>query len=171
MSATFQKTVQRFQGSGVTGSRRKAGDPFRAEPYLLNSTASGEPNIIGFAYTILPGTSGDLNVDNTQVTVGGTGVFAGILINPNVYPSQGSSLGVLEPTLEVANGITGQFSTMGEFFVGIGNAGTQGEGVHYNDTTGSLGAGDAGVGETQIVGAEINLTTTSPGITWIKLTG
>ncbi|PHM47158.1 structural cement protein Gp24 [Xenorhabdus miraniensis] len=82
--------------SGVVGETSHSG-PIRVTSAVLSS-ADEKKNLFGLAYTY-----SDFDVESVQV--GGTGPFAGIMINPKAYRI-GESYAL--------NGTTGEFLTMGE---------------------------------------------------------
>jgi hypothetical protein len=122
---TLQTSVNFNTGLGVVGEIFDNG-PYRAQPYILNSTDAGD-NVIGRAFT----------VDSEGVAeAGGTGVFAGILANPKVMPLQGDSNGTLNPSLTLPNGQIGEFVTEGQMIVALGASAAIGDIVVF-DTAGS----------------------------------
>src|ERR1700722_18552687 len=99
MTSAFQSTVNIWSAGGVVGEIAFDG-PMRAAPYNLFS--SGTPNLVGNAYTVTSGGSPEPSGNSAlagTATVGGTGVFAGILINPKDYASFGTTGGPLNPTM------------------------------------------------------------------------
>jgi len=112
---------------------------------VINSSDSAL-NVFGRALTY---------VDEAVETVGagGTGKFAGILINP-----KSSAVSTIDSTSDtVSNGAPVEAMVEGECFVllTVGTAVTIGDGIFFVNATGALGAGTAGAGQTQIVGAEV----------------
>lgn len=158
----FQASVDMNQGFGVVGEIFSNG-PVRTKPYALVSSRA--VNTIGNAYTItsegIAGVGGESN-----------GVFAGILVNPKHYASQGTTAGgTLAPTLALPNNTEGELLTMGEIVVSLSNAAVIGSGVFYDDVTGALGCGTAGTGQTQIDGAKVvRYATSGAGLAVIELT-
>src|ERR1700761_6331884 len=112
MVATFQSSVNIWSAAGVVGELAFDG-PMRAAPYNLYS--AGVPNLVGNAFTVTSGGSPE-PVGNSAIAgtaqVGGTGVFAGILINPKDYASYGTASGPLNPTLVLPDYSIGQLATM-----------------------------------------------------------
>lgn len=145
MSGALQTTVNIFNALGVPGDVAFSG-PFRAQPANINS--SGGTNTIGFAFTWSsqpnPDPSGDAPNAGT-VRVGGTGVFAGILINSKEYSTSGTSSGSLNPTLNLPDYSVGDFGFMGEVYVEVPGAANIGDLVYYDNTTGALGSVAASV--------------------------
>lgn len=123
----FQTTVRQLQASGIIGEIAFNG-PIRAQPGTIESETAAN-NVIGRAFTV---TSEGL------FRAGGTGIFAGILFNPKVYASYGTSVGTLEPTLTLPNGTEAEFLLMGIPFVYLPDAAEIGDLVTYNTTTGAL---------------------------------
>jgi hypothetical protein len=138
MVASFQSTVNIWSAAGVVGELAFDG-PMRASPYNLYS--SGTPNLVGNAYTITSGgspePSGNSSLAGTA-TVGGTGIFAGILINPKDYASFGTTGGPLNPTLVLPDYSIGQLAIQGEFWVNLPGPANLGDLVTYDPLTGNL---------------------------------
>lgn len=126
----FQSTVSLKQGFGVVGELMLDG-PVRAAPYTLVS-ADASYNVVGRAFTV---------TSEGVAAAGGTGDFAGILVNPKHYASYGTTAGgTLAPTLTLANNALGECLTMGEIIVALPGAAAIGDKVTYNTTTGVLGS-------------------------------
>jgi hypothetical protein len=89
----FQTAVNVELGAGLPGTLYDDG-PVRAAPYELNS-AQASYNVIGAtAFTVVSGDPGN-NAASGVVAAGGTGSFAGILMNPKVYANYGTTAGPL----------------------------------------------------------------------------
>ena len=91
MVAAFQSTVNIWSAARRRG-RMAFDGPMRAAPYNLFS--SGVPNLVGNAYTVTRGGNPDPSGNSAlagTATVGGTGVFAGILVNSKEYASYGTT--------------------------------------------------------------------------------
>src|SRR5580658_4743067 len=134
MVATFQNTVNIWSTLGVVGDMAFDG-PMRAEPYNLFS--NGTPNIIGNAFTVSSGANPEPSGNSAvagNATVGGTGVFAGILINSKDYASYGTTGtgGPLNPTLTLPDYSIGQLATMGHFIVNLPGGANVGDFVTYD---------------------------------------
>lgn len=156
---SFQSSVAQTQGFGVVGEIFTS-SPTCAKSFILNSGAV--PNKIGYAYT---------RVSEGQAKCGGAGAFAGILINPKGYALQGAAAGTLAPTLTVPEDSQGELLTMGEVIVYLTTAAAIGAAVYYVDADGSLGAGTAGAGQTQIPNAKVSrYTLGAAGLATIELT-
>lgn len=139
MVATFQSTVNIFSAAGVPGDMAFDG-PLRAAPYNLSS--SGTPNIIGNAFTITSGGNPDPTNGSSlagTATVGGTGVFGGILVNSKEYAAM-SSLGgsTINPIMTLPDNSIGMLSTMGYFFASLPGSANVGDLVTYDPLTGNL---------------------------------
>lgn len=116
--------------SGIPGAISHDG-PTRVTTAVLNS-ATGV-NMFGCAYTYA-----DDTVETVQV--GGTGVFAGIMIHPHAQ--------IVEDDGSVANGRVGEFLTMGEVYVELSSAGGDiGDAVWFDTATGELEAGTPAEGD------------------------
>jgi len=141
----FQSVVRDDQTAGIVGEVSNEG-PLRVQPWILDSSGSGETNLIGLVYT---------KVSDGKVTVGGTGAFIGIMVQPKEHALQGAAAGTLEPTLELQNEDNADFLDMGIMFVNLIEAGNVGDVLNYNTTTGVIGTGAAGGGELIIPNAKI----------------
>lgn len=166
---TFQKIVRLVQTTGIIGEIIFGG-PFRAVTAYVKSGGT-IPNTIGKAFTW------DATVDG-EVGAGaiGAGAFAGILIHPKHYALAGTAAGgSLAPTLDLPENTQAELCSMGEIVVSLltVDTGKIGEGIMYDDATGVLHSGTAGVGQTQITGAKIareNIGGTGPLLAIISLT-
>ena len=140
MVATLQSTVNIWSAAGVVGELAFDG-PMRAAPYNLYS--AGVPNIVGNAFTVTSGGSPE-PVGNSAIAgtaqVGGTGYFAGILINPKDYASYGTTgtNGPLAPTMVLPDYSIGQLAITGEFWVNLPGPANIGDLVTYDPLTGNL---------------------------------
>lgn len=142
--------------SGIPGEIAFDG-PTRALAALINSTTVTD-NVFGRAFTYA-----DKSVETVQV--GGTGTFAGIMIAPKSHAIDFDY---------ALNGTSGEFLFMGEVYVQLSTTGgVIGDLVWYDNTTGALGHGTAGTGQTQIANAVIsrhNVSPETPTLAVIKLT-
>jgi len=123
----FQTTVNVFSGAGVVGEFY-SDSPRRAESYILDSDDATN-NVFGRAFT---------KVSQGVAQVGGTGVFAGFLINPKASVNYGILGDALAPTLTLANNVQAELCTWGTFFVLLPAAAAIGDVVLYDTTTGEL---------------------------------
>ena len=135
----FQSTVNVYNTLGFVGDLAFDG-PIRAGSYNLYS--NGTPNIIGYAYTstngIAPEPAGAAP-NAATATVGGTGVFAGILINSKEYPLRGTTAGgPLANSLVLPDYAIGDLLVMGEVFVDLPGPANVGDLVTYDSVTGAL---------------------------------
>lgn len=140
MVATFQSTVNIWSAAGVVGEQAFDG-PMRAAPYNLYS--AGVPNLVGNAYTVTSGGNPEPTGSSAlagTAQVGGSGIFAGILINPKDYASYGTTgtNGPLNPTMVLPDYSIGQLAIMGEFFVNLPGPASIGDLVTYDPLTGAL---------------------------------
>lgn len=129
----FQSTVNFRQSWGVVGELMFDG-PVRCQPAVLDTTdPDTTPNYIGYAYTF---------TEEGKVEVGGTGAFAGILVNPKVYANSGTAAGgTLAASMELPNNVIAEFLNMGSILVDLSDgAASIGDQVVYNTTTGALAA-------------------------------
>lgn len=140
MVASFQSTVNIWSALGVVGDMAFDG-PLRAEPYNLYS--AGVPNVIGNVFTVTGGGNPDPTANSAlagTAKVGGTGAFAGILINSKEYASYGTSgaAGPLNPTMTLPDHSIGMLADMGMFFVQLPGPANVGDLVTYDPATGNL---------------------------------
>jgi len=138
---TIPNTARTDLVSGLPGTISHEG-PTRAVPALTNSGAESN-NVFGRAFTYS-------DVSGDQVEAGGTGAFAGIMINPKAVASDNDGY--------VPNGTQSEFLSMGAVYAEIsagsaGNAPAVGEQVAFNATTGALTTDVTN--DTAIVGAQI----------------
>jgi hypothetical protein len=120
---------------GVVGELFLHG-PLRAQPVRLNS-ADAANNVVGRALSVVTG--GDGVGNPPEVTAGGAGAFAGILANPKVYVSGGTTVGgALAPTLVLPNNTIAEAVTEGEIIVQFATASAVGDDVYYLTATGVL---------------------------------
>ena len=122
-----QSTVNLTLPFGVIGEIYTAG-PVRAQSVIIHSTDPTN-NIFGRGCTY---TSQGL------VAAGGTGVFAGFLVNPKQVALFGTAGNPLAPSLTVPNDIQIDVLVMGSIWVTISTTAAIGDYVWYNTTTGAL---------------------------------
>jgi hypothetical protein len=138
MVAAFQSIVNIWSAAGVVGELAFDG-PLRAAPYNLFS--NGVPNLVGNAFTVTSGGNPD-PVPGSAIAgtaqVGGTGIFAGILVNPKDYASYGTINGPLNPTMVLPDYSIGQLATMGYYWVNLPGPANVGDLVTYDPLTGNL---------------------------------
>lgn len=140
---------------------------YDAEGNAQNRTISsaGTPNIIGYAYT----ENGD-----GIAKVGGTGEFAGILIQPKAYSNPGA---VGTANFAIADGTVGHLLNMGAVFVSLPAAAAIGDSVFFNQTTGAITtksgqAATADAGTTKIRNAKVDyFGISAAGVAVIKIIG
>ena len=158
----FQSSIAVAQGYGVIGESQFSG-PRRAQPGVVKGTAANI--VVGRAFTI--------DAADGQFQPGGTGAYGGILSNPKALQSIGTSAGgPLAPTLVVPAGTVCEFATMDEILVYLTTAAAIGDGVYFVQADGTLGAGTAGAGQTQIANAKVTrFANAAAGLAVIALTG
>ena len=162
---TLQSTVALNQGFGVVGEIQFEG-PTRAQPGVTKvGTATAADIVVGRAFTI--------DAADGLFQPGGTGVFGGILANPKALASVGTAAGgPLAPTLTIPAGTVGEFLTMGEILVALPAAAPIGSGIYFTNTTGVLGVGTAGGGQTQIANAVVKrYANLAAGLAVVSFTG
>jgi len=132
----FQSLVRRDLTTAIIGEIFRDG-PTRAKSLNVDSSLA-TPNTIGKAFTYKTGLD-----DQAAAGSAGGGAFAGILVNPKVYASQGSVTGTLDPTLDLPDNTNAELLTMGIITVNLTIIGTGeiGEAIFYVDATGALGSG------------------------------
>lgn len=142
--------------SGIPGEQAFDG-PVRALTALLD-TETESNNVFGRAFTY-----SDEAVESVQA--GGTGLFAGLLINPKAY---------LLDVEYARNGTQAELGFMGEWYVQLTTTGgTIGDPIYFVNETGELGHGTAGAGQTQIPNAVIsrhNVSPQTPTLAVVRLT-
>lgn len=121
----LQTVVNFVTGIGVPGEILFDG-PKRVYPYTLISTP--QLNIVGAtAYTV---------VSDGVAMAGGSGAFAGILVNPKTYPLFG---GVpFNPSLTLPDNTIGELLVMGTPLMKLATTANIGDFVVYDATTGAL---------------------------------
>jgi len=125
----FQSGVLKTQGFGVIGELF-SNSPVRCKSWTL--TSASVVQTIGNAFTV---------TSEGIAQCGGTGVFAGILVNPKHYSSNGTTAGgTLAATLVLPNEAQGELLTMGEIVVSLATAAAIGDKVTYATATGVLSA-------------------------------
>lgn len=168
----FQSTIYKVTGFGIPG------EPYSnvqiwAQPTILNSGDAAN-NIFGNVFTFT-GTSTAENVPYVQA--GGTGPFAGFLINPKGSTTSGTFAGgSLAPTLTLPNYSTVEIAYQGEIIVQLTDTNADvdiGDLVLYNTTTGiltTIAPGATYPAGTLWANAWVNrLTESSPGLAVIKV--
>ena len=134
----FQKSVNVYNALGVVGSLAFSG-PIRASG--ANIYSNGTPNNFGYAYTWSSAGSPDpagAAPNGQTAQVGGTGIFAGILINPKENVLNGTTGNPLGATLALADYSVGDLLTMGYCFVNLPGPANPGDLVTYDPLTGAL---------------------------------
>lgn len=131
----FQKAVNIWPAFGVPGEVYLAG-PTRSAPFIINS--SGTPNKIGNVYTQVSGADSE-GAQAGTAQVGGAGVFAGILGDPKLYASFGTTAdGPLAPSFTIPDQSIGQLFTMCEICVTLPGPANPGDLVTFDPLTGDL---------------------------------
>ena len=160
----FQSTVNANQANGVIGEIVLDG-PRRGQPGILSSTSAAN-NVVGRAFR-------HIAASDTDVTADAAGAFAGILANPKVYASRGTTAGgSLAPTLTLANEEEVELVTKTSgIIVQLSTDAAIGENVYYANTTGILAAGTvAPADHTQIPNAKVvRKNTPAAGLAIIEL--
>ena len=129
----FQSEIRADITDGIVGEFAESG-PIRAFRKILNSTAATN-NVFGRAFTLTASS------DDT-VAAGGTGAFAGIMVNPKEHALLGTSDGTLEGSLQLPNNVSATMSDMGIIYINLEGAGSEGDNIEFD--TGATVAADAG---------------------------
>lgn len=134
----FQTAVNIYNALGIPGDIAFDG-PMRAGSYNLYS--AGVPNVVSYAFTVVLGINPEPSKNSGNAgtaKVGGTGIFAGILINPKEYPLRGIVGNPLGASLVLPDYAIGDLMTMGEVFVNLPGGANLGDLVTYDPLTGAL---------------------------------
>lgn len=163
---SFQQTVRLALTAGIVGEIIFDG-PYRAEPNIIESVDPAN-NVVGRAFTAIA-------TEDGRVEAGGTGAFAGILVDPHSYALQGVAGNALAPTLVLANQVEAQFLKMGTIIVDLTTAANIGDDVHFVQATGELLAVAAGtapaVGNSVVPNTKVvRQNTPAAGLAYIQLT-
>lgn len=119
--------------------------PYTGITAIVDTTTEAN-NVFGRAFTYK-------NEAVESVQAGGTGLFAGLMVNPKAH-----AINTLAATTDsVSNGRVSEFCVKGEVYVllSVGTAVTIGDPVFFVNADGTLGAGTAAAGQTQIAGATV----------------
>lgn len=132
----YQSAVSSFfTAPAVPGEIVFNGPAPLVESRIINSSAA-TPNVFGYVLTEVSG--GDVQTGAVART-GGTGVIAGILVQPKAAATFGTSAGgPLAATLELPDNATSQVLKQGRVAVVLPNASAIGDVVTYNTTTGAI---------------------------------
>ena len=168
---SFQSTVVRLLGFGIVGEFFLDGLQ-SVQPAILDSTDAAN-NVFGRAFTV----SGNPEVGGALLAeAGGTGPFAGILINPKTHISYGTDAGgPLAPSMVLPNeaGVELCKGTAG-IIVSFAGAAAIGDWVEFVQATGVLAPlapeAAASVGSTIIAGARVERYDLASGLAVISLT-
>lgn len=126
---SFQTTVSLAQGFGVPGEMF-TDSPVQATPYTIYTASHPEYNIIGATCCTV--------TSQGVCAAGGTGAFAGFLVDPKDQALFGAGGIPLNPTLGVPNYSIVECLTMGVIVVTLPAAAAIGDYVVYNTTTGAI---------------------------------
>ncbi len=127
----FQSVVLATPGFGKPGTKFDD-SPFAALSYTLNS-ADAAYNIVGAVGTTL--------VSEGIIKAGGTGVFTGILVDPDIQALFGSSSGSLAPSLTLPNYAIAPACTLGRIYITLPSGAVNiGDSIIFDNVTGALSA-------------------------------
>lgn len=155
----FQTTIANNIGFGVAGSIRLVG-PYRGQPARLISPSAAN-NVLGRAFTIVDDATATFDTgDDPQpldVRAGGTGVFAGIAVNPLTYEAP---LDGLDPSLTLPNNTLVELAQQAAgLIVALGQGVAIGDFIYFDQITGVLSAASpsasAPVGTTRVPGGRV----------------
>lgn len=130
----FQTQINRFLAGGIAGEyaddspRRETGYILTAQKDALNDDAITALPKFACAFT-------HTDTDGVAI-VGGTGAFAGVLVNPKMYVNHAN----LNASLELPDGSQGGLCTMGHVFVKSATAFAPGYVAAYANATGVISA-------------------------------
>lgn len=127
---TLQTKVNQQQAIGVPGEFYDD-SPRRVHGYILLANGAVNPAI---AKAFTEGT------DEGTATVGGTGKFSGLLVNPKEHALRGG----LTPSFELPSGVQGSLATMGHINVLCTTTVARGQACFFNTTDGTLSAAASG---------------------------
>ena len=153
-----QGTVNFQMALGKPGEQAFDMPPVSAQTRFIHSGA--DTNYFGYAYTetTYTATQGS-GVAPKSAQVGGTGVFAGILVQPNAVSSTGVTGDPLGTNYKLADDSFGELANTGCFFIDVAAACNIGDDVIFSQTTGRFATvapgADAGAGNTKVAGAHI----------------
>lgn len=134
----FQSSVNIYNAAGMVGDLAFS-NPMRVTPYNLNS--SGVAQNVGYVFTLTNGANPDPSLNSPlagTAQVGGTGLFAGILINSKEYASFGTTGAPLGATLALPDNSIGSLLTMGSIWAYLPAGASVGDVVTYDPATGAL---------------------------------
>ena len=170
---SVQSSVAAQMGFGVVG------EAFldrmnRVQPGILDS-ASAANNVFGRAFTVKNGADG---TPGSAITVeaGGTGNFAGILVNPKNHASYGTRAGgPLAPSLVLPNDVIAEFCKDADgVIVAFTAAADEGDWVEFVQATGVLAPlaplAEPTAGSTIIDGARVERYDVASGLAVISMT-
>ena len=122
----FQTTVNQELAAGIAGDYADD-SPRRDTSYILIANDEQNPTI-GAAFT--------LNGEDGQAQIGGSGDFAGILVNSKMYANYNN----LTAGLELPSGSQGSLCTFGHIYVESATAFEPGYIAAFDTTTGAISA-------------------------------
>ncbi len=135
----FQQTVNVYNPLGIAGEIAFSG-PQRSK--AANIYSAGVPNYFGFAYTLSNPATAEPSLaapNGATATVGGTGVFAGIMTGvKQAYLSGTTAGGPLGATLAALDYSVQELTTMGSVFVSLPGPANVGDLITYDPLTGAL---------------------------------
>lgn len=136
----FQKSVNRLQAFGVAGELY-ADKHTQTYVYTLNESSDNTMPTFGRAFTQVQGTvinnptAGATNPEQrVSATMGGEGIFAGIL----VFPKEHALYGGLEASNSLPSGSEGSLCSFGQIVVSVASAVQVGQGAAFVPATGEI---------------------------------
>ena len=128
----FQTQINQFLAAGIEGEYADD-SPRRETGYILKGQKDGGDNITAYPTFARAFTHTE---NDGEAVVGGTGVFAGILVNPKMYVNKAN----LNASLALPDGAQGGLCTMGHVFVKSATAFAPGYVAAYANSTGVISA-------------------------------
>ena len=121
----FQSSVNLYRGFGIVGEKFSDA-PAVATTYNLTTAGA-----FGLAFT---------STAEGDAALGGTGVFAGLLVNPKAHILTGTAGDPLAPSNVLPANTVATLATKGQYIVTLTSAGAPGDIIEFNQTTGKLDA-------------------------------
>lgn len=141
----MQAVVREFNANGLPGEISRE-SPRRINSWNLDSSALGETNKFGHAYTF---------ISEGTATIGFTGAFVGVLVAPKEQALVGDGADALAPFAELPDGSIAELTTKGPIYLEASASGSQGDLVFFFHATGVIAFGTPVANTTLIVGAKL----------------
>ena len=170
-----QGTVNYQMALGKPGAQAFDMPPISSQVRFIHT--GSDTNVFGYAYTETSfSTTQGSGVAPKSAQVGGTGVFAGILIQSDTASSSGVTGNPLGTNYKLADDSFGELANTGSFFIDVAAACNIGDDVIFSQATGRFATvtpgAAAGAGNTKVAGAHIyGYSLPGAGIAVAKFTG